>query len=55
MVDGYIRDLDLETHQYKRISECSGGNKRRVSVAVAFIGNPDVVLMDEPSSGQICV
>lgn len=51
VIDGYIQDLELEAHQYKRISECSGGNKRRVSVAVAFIGDPDVVLMDEPSSG----
>lgn len=43
--------LGLIPHQYKRIKELSGGNKRRTSVAVAFIGNPPVILMDEPSSG----
>lgn len=51
VVDKYIEDLELQDHQYKRLGECSGGNKRRVSVAVAFLGDPDVVLMDEPSSG----
>lgn len=30
----------------------SGGNKRKLSVAVAMIGNPPVVLLDEPSTGM---
>lgn len=51
VLDKFIDDLELDAHQHKRVSECSGGNKRRVSVAVSFMGNPDVVLMDEPSSG----
>ncbi len=32
----------------------SGGMKRRLSVAVALIGQPKVVYLDEPSTGQIC-
>ena len=32
----------------------SGGMKRRLSVAVALIGRPKVVYLDEPSTGQIC-
>ncbi|EZG67505.1 ABC transporter [Gregarina niphandrodes] len=46
-----LKKLDLIPHQHKRIHELSGGNKRRASIAVAFLGNPRVVLMDEPSSG----
>ena len=30
----------------------SGGNKRKLSVAVALVGNPAVVLLDEPSTGM---
>lgn len=29
----------------------SGGNKRKLSVAIALIGNPPVVFLDEPSTG----
>ena len=30
----------------------SGGNKRKLCVAVALVGSPGVVLMDEPSTGM---
>lgn len=30
----------------------SGGNKRKLSVAVALVGSPGAVLMDEPSTGM---
>ena len=30
----------------------SGGNKRKLSVAIALIGEPAVVLLDEPSTGM---
>jgi ATP-binding cassette subfamily A (ABC1) protein 3 len=29
----------------------SGGNKRKLSVAIAMIGNPPVIFLDEPSTG----
>ena len=31
---------------------CSGGNKRKLSTAVALVGGPAVILLDEPSSGM---
>lgn len=30
----------------------SGGNKRKLSVALALVGDPPVVLLDEPSTGM---
>ena len=30
----------------------SGGNKRKLSVAMALIGNPPIVFLDEPSTGM---
>ena len=34
-----------------RARQLSGGNKRKLCVAVAMIGNPPIVLLDEPSTG----
>lgn len=37
----------------RRVCETySGGNKRKLSVAVALVGGPAVVLLDEPSTGM---
>jgi ABC-type multidrug transport system ATPase subunit len=30
----------------------SGGNKRKLCVAIAVLGNPSIILLDEPSSGM---
>ena len=30
----------------------SGGHKRKLSVAIAMLGNPPIVFLDEPSTGM---
>jgi ABC-type multidrug transport system ATPase subunit len=37
----------LKEHAYKKASQLSGGQRRRLSIAIAFIGNPAVVFLDE--------
>lgn len=45
-------DLNFMKHIDKKVSEYSGGNKRKLSTAVALIGNPCVVYLDEPTTGM---
>jgi len=52
MIEKTIKDLGLEIHRNKQSGTLSGGNKRKLSVAIAIIGNPSVVLLDEPSAGM---
>ena len=35
-----------------RAEELSGGQRRKLSVAIAFLGSPGVVFLDEPTSGM---
>ena len=51
VVDGTIDQLELTPHRKKCAMNLSGGMKRKLCVAIALIGDPDVVLLDEPSAG----
>lgn len=52
IVDTYLISLQIKEHANKRAYQCSGGTKRKLSFAIAMVGNPSVVLMDEPSVGM---
>lgn len=43
--------MDLEDYVNIRANNLSGGNKRKLSVAMAMLGNPPLVFLDEPSTG----
>lgn len=45
-------EFDLLRHASKQSFTLSGGNKRKLSVAIAMIGDPPIVFLDEPSTGM---
>ncbi|ELK13061.1 ATP-binding cassette sub-family A member 13 [Pteropus alecto] len=47
-----VRRLHLEAHVDKPVATYSGGTKRKLSTALALLGKPDLLLLDEPSSGM---
>ncbi|KAL4488936.1 hypothetical protein ABPG72_005723 [Tetrahymena utriculariae] len=47
-----IKELDLTEQEHKLAGTYSGGNKRKLSVAIAMLGNPPTVFLDEPSTGM---
>merc|ERR1712079_337620 len=51
-IDNTIKQLNLKHHKDKEAGTLSGGNKRKLSVAMALIGNPPIILLDEPSAGM---
>lgn len=44
--------MNLSQYRGKQAGSLSGGNKRKLQVAIAIIGNPPIVLLDEPSAGM---
>lgn len=47
-----MNELGLDIHRQKLAGTLSGGNKRKLSVAIAVIGRPPLILLDEPSAGM---
>ncbi|MGW5308075.1 ABC transporter ATP-binding protein [Streptomyces griseoluteus] len=46
-----IADVDLTTHAGALAGNLSGGQRSRVSLAVALLGTPDLLVLDEPTVG----
>ncbi|KAM6331983.1 LOW QUALITY PROTEIN: phospholipid-transporting ATPase ABCA7 [Alca torda] len=47
-----IAKLGLEPHAERPAGKYSGGNKRKLSTAIALLGSPPVVFLDEPTTGM---
>jgi ATP-binding cassette subfamily A (ABC1) protein 3 len=52
VIEKAITELNLLDHRDKPAGTLSGGNKRKLSVAMATLGNPPIILLDEPSAGM---
>lgn len=50
-VDEVLDELGLRDHDTKRIDQLSGGQRKRVSVAMELLTRPPLLVLDEPSSG----
>ncbi|AYY14592.1 ABC transporter ATP-binding protein [Actinobacteria bacterium YIM 96077] len=49
--DKLIAMVGLTEHANRRISTLSGGQRRRLDVAIGIVGRPDVLFLDEPTAG----
>ena len=52
VVTAMIESMTLTKYTNKVAGRLSGGNKRKLSVAISMICNPPIVLLDEPSTGM---
>ena len=46
-----LKDCDLFEMCDQRVKHLSGGQKRKLSVGIAIIGDPKIVILDEPTAG----
>ena len=51
IVDIKMKEVNLEQVTNDKVSTFSGGMKRRISILLSTVGNPNVVFLDEPSTG----
>lgn len=56
LVDGVIRRMGLEEHRHKRVSKLSGGQRKRVSIAIELLAKPTILFprraLIRPRSGH---
>jgi ABC-2 type transport system ATP-binding protein len=50
-VDDLLETVGLSEHAHKRVRNLSGGQRRRMDVAIGIVGRPELLFLDEPTAG----
>lgn len=50
-VERLLEEVNLQSHANKKVKSYSGGMKRRLGIAQALLGNPKLIILDEPTAG----
>ena len=51
ITDNVLEEFGLAHHKDSLVKELSGGQRKRLSIACEYIGNPSLFILDEPDSG----
>ena len=51
LIENMLRDTGLTKKRNNLVSTLSGGMQRKLSVAIAFVGDANLVILDEPTAG----
>jgi ABC-2 type transport system ATP-binding protein len=50
-VERMLEQTGLADRRHDQVSSLSGGNQQRINIAIGLLGDPSVLLLDEPSAG----